>query len=145
MRRLGLVGLTVGFVAVVACATGIGGVAACAPAQAAGYDHSNDTEAERLVEGKQAVVLDVRTPQEHAGGHVAGDHNIAVDELDRRLEDVLALNGGDKSKPVVVYCASGRRSARASQILKRAGFTTVVDGGGFSSLVSRHPEWRAAR
>lgn len=89
---------------------------------------------------KTAAVVDVRTPGEHAGdGHLQGDHNIPVQELDARLADIASLVGGDKTKPVVVYCRSGARSSRARRMLEQAGFTNVVDAGGFSGLASRFP------
>jgi phage shock protein E len=89
---------------------------------------------------KTAAVIDVRTPGEHASdGHLQGDHNIPVQEIGDRTADVAALVGGDKTKPVVVYCRSGARSSRARGILEKAGFTNVVDAGGFSSLAGRFP------
>lgn len=89
---------------------------------------------------KTAAVIDVRTPGEHASdGHLQGDHNIPVQEIEARVADVAALVGGDKARPVVVYCRSGARSSRARGILERAGFTNVVDAGGFSSLAGRFP------
>ena len=44
------------------------------------------------------------------------------------------LVGGDKAKPVVVYCASGARSRKAQQQLEAAGYTNVVNGGGYDDL-----------
>jgi phage shock protein E len=73
-------------------------------------------EARRLV-GNGAVLLDVRTPEEFATGHIDGAINIPVDDLDGRLSEV-----GDKDKPVIVYCRSGSRSARAAKTLARAGY-----------------------
>lgn len=82
------------------------------------------SEARQLVDGG-AVLLDVRTPEEFAGGHIDGAINIPVQELDRRLDDV-----GARDRPVVVYCRSGMRSARAKATLKDAGFSAVHDLGG---------------
>jgi phage shock protein E len=81
-------------------------------------------EARRLVEAG-AVLLDVRSPEEFSGGHIEGAINIPVQELDRRLADV-----GAHDRAVVVYCRSGMRSARASAMLKDAGFSAVHDLGG---------------
>jgi phage shock protein E len=93
----------------------------------------------------RAVIVDVRTPQEHAAdGHMQGDHNIPVDDLQGRLADVTALLGGDTTRPVVVYCRSGRRSARAKSVLDQAGFATVVDAGGYGDLAGKFPQ-RASR
>jgi len=89
---------------------------------------------------KTAAVIDVRTPGEHASdGHLQGDHNIPVQEIEARVADVVALVGGDKTKPVVVYCRSGARSSRARGVLETAGFTNVVDAGGYGGIASRFP------
>ena len=72
-------------------------------------------------------------------GHLQGDHNIPVQEIEARIADVAALVGGDKTKPVVVYCRSGARSSRGRGILENAGFTNVVDAGGYGGLASRFP------
>ena len=73
---------------------------------------------------KGALLLDVRTPQEFATGHIQGAINIPVQDLDRRMAEV-----GAKDRPVVVYCRSGQRSARAARMLKAAGHQTVHDLG----------------
>jgi rhodanese-related sulfurtransferase len=70
-----------------------------------------------------ATVLDVRTPQEFRGGAYPGARNIPVQELSARLTEV------PKGKPVVVYCASGMRSASAARVLAQAGFDVVNAGG----------------
>jgi rhodanese-related sulfurtransferase len=70
----------------------------------------------QLVE-QGALLLDVRTPAEFSEGHVAKALNIPVQELPARLREV-----GPTTRPVVVYCRSGGRSAAASQILKQAGY-----------------------
>ena len=75
-----------------------------------------------------AKLIDVRTTTEFAAEHLAGAVNIPVDELPRRLAEV-----GEKSAPVVVYCRSGKRSARAKKILQDAGFKQVHDLGAMSN------------
>jgi phage shock protein E len=69
-----------------------------------------------------AVVVDVRTPAEFAGGHVPGALNVPLDALPARLGELPA------DRLIVVYCASGMRSARAASVLRGAG-RTVVDAG----------------
>jgi phage shock protein E len=81
-----------------------------------------------------AVVIDVRTAQEVAGGMVAGAHHIPIQELASRMGEVDKLAGGDKSKPFVLYCASGGRSGSAKQMLLKAGYTQVTNAGGYSDL-----------
>jgi phage shock protein E len=81
-----------------------------------------------------AVVLDVRTPEEFAGGHVPNAENIPVEELEAHLKGIEKLVGGDKTKPIVVYCHSGNRSKKAAVKLVEAGYTAVVNGGGLDDL-----------
>lgn len=63
-----------------------------------------------------ALLLDVRTPGEFAGGALPGAKNIPVGDLSSRLKEL------PKGKVVIVYCASGMRSSKAKSILKGAGF-----------------------
>ncbi|MFZ7116060.1 MAG: rhodanese-like domain-containing protein [Bacteroidota bacterium] len=79
-----------------------------------------------------AIVLDVRTKGEYAGGHIKGSVNIPVDQLSKNLSKFP-----DKNKPIITCCASGMRSASALSILKSNGYTQVHNGGGWSSLRSR--------
>jgi phage shock protein E len=57
-----------------------------------------------------------------------------VADVARRMAEVEQLVGGDKTKPVVVYCGAGPRAAKAKRELEAAGFTHVVNGGGFKHL-----------
>lgn len=75
-----------------------------------------------------ALLVDVRTPGEFASGHVEGAINIPFDQASARLAEF-----GDKDKPVVLYCRSGRRSAIAKDTLEKAGFKTVYDIGAMSN------------
>lgn len=84
-------------------------------------------EEARALVSQGAVLLDVRTPGEFAAGHIDGAKNIPVDALSGRIGEV-----GAKETPVVVYCRSGARSARATAMLKSAGFQRVEDLGPMS-------------
>lgn len=81
-----------------------------------------------------ALVIDVRRRDEWDSGHLAMAKHLPVDELGGRIADVEKWAGGDKSKPIVVYCAMGGRAGRAQAALRNAGFTQVVNGGGYASL-----------
>ena len=74
-----------------------------------------------------ALVLDVREVGEYAEAHIAGSTLIPLGQLAQRLQEL----GVDKSKPVVLICRSGRRSAQALTILEQAGFSAAsnVEGG----------------
>jgi phage shock protein E len=80
------------------------------------------------------VVLDVRSAEEFAAGHVPGARNVAHDQLHARLQDLAA----DKDKDVVLYCRSGRRALHAARILRDAGFTRLLH------LEGDYPAWEAS-
>lgn len=81
-------------------------------------------QAKQLVQAG-AKLVDVRTPGEFASGHLPGAVNVPLQELGARLKSL-----GAKEKPVVLYCASGSRSAMARSVLKNAGFQQVFNLGG---------------
>jgi rhodanese-related sulfurtransferase len=68
------------------------------------------------------VILDVRTPEEFAAGHVPGAKNIPHDQLPNRLAELA----GAKDKDIVVYCRSGRRSEMAINTLSSQGFERLL-------------------
>src|SRR5687767_6180537 len=78
----------------------------------AGLPDRDPALARRLV-ASGGVLLDVRTPEEHASRHLDGAVNIPVGDLKSRLAEVEKLTGGDKKKPIVVHCQAGSRSQRA--------------------------------
>lgn len=84
--------------------------------------------AARLREATPPVLLDVREPEEFVGelGHVAGSLLVPLDALERRLPKLL----GYCDREVVVICRAGARSASAGAILRRAGFTHVLNLSG---------------
>jgi len=88
----------------------------------------NNSALKGLLDGN-ALVVDVRTPGEFNSGHHPRAVNIPVDEVQARLAEF-----GDKSKPVVVYCGSGVRSGSAKATLESAGYTKVINAGGFRDL-----------
>lgn len=106
--------------------------AAALPAPSGGFISSE--EAHQLVEQQGGALIDVRTPEEFAQGHVEGARNIPVQEIANRLTDV-----GDPEKPVVLYCRSGRRAAKAQEILEQAGFKKVANLGGMSAWYGAAP------
>ncbi|WP_281297241.1 rhodanese-like domain-containing protein [Flavobacterium limnophilum] len=79
-----------------------------------------------------ALILDVRSKGEFAGGHIKGAVNIPVDALRNNLSKLK-----DKNHPIITCCASGMRSASAKNILKSNGYTQVYNGGGWSSLQNK--------
>lgn len=85
--------------------------------------HASGNEKARQMVAQGALLLDVRTPAEFAGGHVQGAVNIPVQELGQRMREL-----GPTKRPVVVYCRSGGRSATATAMMRSAGYD-VLDVG----------------
>ncbi len=84
-------------------------------------------EAVRLINRRNAIILDVRTEGEFKEGHIPQARHLPpalLDEQVRKLEKY-------KDRPVVVYCRSGARSARVGGVLRKHGFAEVfnLDGG----------------
>ncbi len=82
----------------------------------------------RFRENKNAVLLDVRTREEYANGHIEGSRNLPLDEIDR-----VNLVIKDKNAPLYVHCLSGGRSARAVAYLKGKGYQEVHNIGGINA------------
>ena len=85
--------------------------------------HVEDVKA--LPRDGSVTLLDVRTPQEYANGHIEGFCSIPVDELRERLNEIEA------GKPVYVICQSGLRSYIACRILAGHGYEAYNFSGGF--------------
>ncbi len=86
---------------------------------------SDDDLANALRQG--AVIIDVRTPAEFSGGHVAGSVNIPLNEIPNRLGTY------DASTPIVFCCASGGRSGQATSFAASKGYT-AVNGGPWTTV-----------
>ncbi len=82
--------------------------------------------AEKIKAG--ATIVDVRSEGEFRGGAYRGAINVPLQVLSGRLARI------PRDRPVVVYCASGSRSATAVRILKRAGYADVSTAGGLRHL-----------
>ena len=89
----------------------------------------------RLSADRAPVLLDVRTPEEFAAGHIPGAINVPYDELASRLAELAEYRDAE----VVVYCRTGRRARIAEATLQEAGFSAVSD------LDGHMHEWTAAR
>ena len=90
--------------------------------------------AEKIKELPSAPIVDVRTPDEFAKGHLQNAKNIDWNGADFSKQTALL----DKSKPVFIYCFSGRRSAAAASQMRSEGFKEVYElNGGMM-------KWRAA-
>ncbi|MFM7595152.1 MAG: rhodanese-like domain-containing protein [Flavobacteriales bacterium] len=75
-----------------------------------------------------AIILDVRTPGEYAGGQIKGSKNIPLQSIQQNLSKI------PKDKVIITCSASGMRSGSAKSILLSNGFKEVHNGGGWMSL-----------
>jgi rhodanese-related sulfurtransferase len=87
---------------------------------------SADELAGRLQSGMPPLVLDVRTRDEYAKGHIPGAINVPYDELATRIAELPTT----KSREIVVHCQSGRRAQLAEATLHEAGYSNVRDLSG---------------
>jgi phage shock protein E len=77
------------------------------------------------------TIIDVRTPEEFAAGHVQGALNIPYERIGT---GIAAVPGIGKDSALVLYCRSGRRSGIAKNQLESLGYRRVVNAGGINSL-----------
>lgn len=96
----------------------------------AGGPYASPSEATLLINRQDAVVIDIREPDEFASGHVLNARNIPIAQLKGRAGELAK----HKEKPVIVVCASGQRSSGAIAILKQEGFSNLFNlQGGFGA------------
>ncbi len=88
---------------------------------------SKNSDYKTLIE-QGALVVDVRSPQEFATGHIQGSINIPLDQINAKADMLLR-----KNKPVITCCRSGARSGMAEGMLKSAG-VDAYNGGAWESL-----------
>ena len=84
-------------------------------------------------EKAKGVWIDVRSAEEFNAGHLQDAVNIPHDKI---IDGVKAL-GSDKDAPINLYCRSGRRAEAALTELKNAGYTNVINHGGYEDLVKK--------
>lgn len=78
---------------------------------------------EKLIKEKQCTIVDVRTPEEFMGGHVAGSVNIPLQEISNRMDEIRSFK-----TPLVLCCASGGRSGMAAGFLNQQGIECANGG-----------------
>ena len=84
------------------------------------------SDAKIMMDTQKVRILDVRTPEEYAQGHVKDAENLPLDEIAN--ENFTTLE--DKNEVILVYCRSGSRSAQAARLLARANYKHLYDFGG---------------
>ena len=101
-----------------------------APEEKAGYQQISQEEAKQLMDSETGyIILDVRTDEEYAEGHIPGAVLIPDYEVAERAEAELP----DKGQLILVYCRSGNRSKKASEALAELGYTNVKEFGGINT------------
>ena len=91
-------------------------------------------EVKRTIDAKETtLIIDVRTPQEYAQGHIQGSQLVPLQEIAQKVGSL-----GKKDQKMYVYCRSGARSAQAIAFLRQQGFTDVHNmSGGLISWISK--------
>lgn len=103
------------------------GLNSCVNAQDKNFSDMDVAEFSQFLTNDNVQLVDVRTPEEYSEGHIPGAKNINV--FDKDFAD-KAKESLDISKPVAVYCRSGKRSAEAARELSEKGFiVTNLKGG----------------
>ncbi|MBS5787130.1 MAG: rhodanese-like domain-containing protein [Clostridioides difficile] len=91
------------------------------------YEDIDGEKALKLMEKeKDGIVIDVRDDKEYSSGHIANAININVDDIEGKLSGLDAY----KDNTVILYCNSGKKSAKAADILVKNGFTKVYNAQG---------------
>ena len=80
------------------------------------------SEATRLMNHDDALVLDIREQKEYAEGHIPGAFNLPMSALEKRVSEIDKY----KEKPVVVVCRMGSTAGAVGKTLKKSGFSNVV-------------------
>lgn len=98
--------------------------------QGSGYQQISQEEAMQMMETEDdCLILDVRTPEEFAEGHIPEAVNIPNESIGDDVSNTLK----DKDQILLVYCRSGNRSKQASSKLAMMGYTNVFEFGGINT------------
>ena len=93
------------------------------------YEQITPAKAKALMDSEEGyVILDVRTPEEFAEGHIEGAILIPDYEIGEKAENILT----NKDQLILVYCRSGRRSKNAANELATLGYTNIKEFGGIN-------------
>ena len=94
------------------------------------YEQITQSEAKSIMDSEDGyMILDVRTEEEFAEGHIEGAILIPDYEISEKAESILT----DKDQLILVYCRSGRRSKLAAEALAALGYTNVKEFGGITT------------
>lgn len=100
----------------------------------AGGPWVNTLEATQLINRSDALVVDLRSAEEYAKGHILGAKNIPLADLERRKGEL----DKHKAKPVIMHCGDGNRAGGGVALLRKSGFSSV------HNLAGGYAAWQAA-
>jgi rhodanese-related sulfurtransferase len=105
----------------------------CGASRGVAIHRLSPSDAEKLLAEGGVLLLDVRTPKEFQDGHIPSAKSFPMTELPKRLKELPK----DKTQPVLVYCGTGIRSAKAARILYGEGYRDVYDlSGGLRAWIA---------
>ena len=94
------------------------------------YEQISQDEARLLMaESEDRIILDVRTVEEYAGGHIPGAICVPNETIGSEMPKELP----DKDQLILVYCRSGNRSKQAAEKLVKLGYTNIKEFGGINT------------
>ncbi|MDQ7072577.1 MAG: rhodanese-like domain-containing protein [Gammaproteobacteria bacterium] len=96
-------------------------IVGCSGSESTSLAEISPQQASKIVASDNAVIIDVRTQEEWDAGHIPGAVHIPLSDVKSRLDDFKTYEG----KTLVMQCRSGKRSAKAANILLDAGFNNV--------------------
>ncbi len=101
------------------------------PSEKAGYSDISVQQGKEMIGRGDVFILDVRTQDEYNESHIRNSTLIPIQELDRRIREL------PKDRKILVYCRTGHRSATASEILDKNGFTQIYNmKGGITEWIN---------
>jgi len=94
-----------------------------------GVKKMSPADAQKSLDTQRGIILDVRTKDEYLERHIPKSILIPLDRLEEEVEKKLP----DKNSEIIVYCASGSRSAIAARLLAKLGYTNVYNLGSINN------------
>ena len=91
------------------------------------------TASNKTGKNENAIWIDVRTTDEYNDGHIPSAIHIPHDEITDRITAVTA----DKQAEIHLYCGSGRRAGIAKKALEEAGYSNVINDGGYKDILEK--------
>lgn len=95
------------------------------------YTTISATEGKQMLDGGDAILVDVREQSEYNEGHISGAVLLPLGQIESRAAATLA----NKKAKIIVYCRSGRRSAEAAKKLADMGYSNIYDMGGIQDWI----------